>query len=86
MISSELLVAGAALIIAAIWIIYLQFRLTSMEYTFDEAEDALEAADAAINTYHAMLVGVALNETTLEITHDGRIIATHHPDRAVQRH
>lgn len=86
MIGSELLVAGAALIIAAIWVVYLQLRLISIESTFDEAEDALEAADAAINTYHAILVDVALNQATLEITHDGRIIATHHADRAIQRH
>jgi len=85
-IGSELLVAGAALIIAAIWIIYLQLRLTSIEHTFDEAEGALEAADEAINTYHAILIDVALNEATLEITHDGRIIATHRSDREAQRH
>lgn len=86
MISSELLVAGAALIIAAIWVVYLQLRLLSIKSTFDEAEDALEAADAAINTYHALLVDIALNQATLEITHDGKIVATHHADRAVQRH
>lgn len=86
MIGSELLVAGAALIIAAIWIIYLQLRLIGIEATFEEAEGALEAADAAINTYHTILVDVALNQATLEITHDGKIVATHHADREIQRH
>jgi ATP/maltotriose-dependent transcriptional regulator MalT len=90
-IATELLVARAAIVIAAVWIVYLQRKLSGQDEVLKSAEAALEAADeaiesseaarkaaeAAINIYQHVLRDVAIGHTTLEMTDDGRIVATH---------
>jgi hypothetical protein len=85
-IPPELLIAWGAMIVAAIWIVHQQDKITDMEDTFTEAEEALEAADEAVNTYHRILTDVALGQATLEITHDGNIVAARVADREIQKH
>ena len=85
-IPPELLVSWAAMIGAAIWIGHLQRRIYRMEEVYDEAEDALEAADEAVTRYQTILVDVALKHATLEITADGSIITTRTADREASRH
>jgi len=82
----ELLVSWFAMIVAAIWVVRLQARVSRMEEIYDEAEDALEAADEAVTQYQTILMDVALNRATLEITNEGNIIATRIAHREVQVH
>lgn len=86
MIPPELIVSWLAMIVAAIWIVHLQRRIDRMEEVYDNAEEALEAAHEAVDTYHRILTDVALNQATLEITHDGHIVATRIADREASRH
>jgi hypothetical protein len=85
-IPPELIVSWLAMIVAAIWIVHLQRRIDRMEEVYDNAEEALEAAHEAVDTYHRILTDVALNQATLEITHDGHIVATRIADREASRH
>lgn len=86
MIPPELWVAWTAMVVAAIWIVRQQDKITDMEDTFTGAEGALEAAEEAIDLYRHVLTDVALGQAVLEITHDGQIIATRTADRAIQKH
>lgn len=86
MIPIELWVAWGAIVLAGVWIYRLQHRLYCMEEACTSAEEALKAAHEAVDTYQCILTDVALEQTTLEITHDGQIIATRRTDRAVQIH
>lgn len=86
MIPPELIISWVAMIVAAIWIGHLQRRIDRMEEVYASAEEALEAADKAVTTYHRILTDVALNQATLEITHDGDIVATRIADREVRKH
>lgn len=86
MIPTELIVSWAAIIVATVWIVRPQRRIDRMEEVYDNAEEALEAAHKAVDVYHRILTDVALNQATLEITHDGNIIATSVADRKASRH
>lgn len=86
MIANELLVAMAALVLAAIWVVRQQQRINSMDEAMDDAVDALEKADKAVDTYQQVLSDVAIGQATLEVTDDGHIIATHISFGKVQVH
>lgn len=77
MIPSELLVAWGAIVLAAVWIIWQQRKLNEQDEALENAEAALEAADQAINIYQHVFRDVAIGHTTLEVTDEGHIIATH---------
>lgn len=77
MIATELLVSWVAIVAAAAWVIYLWQELRDRDDTLKEAEAALEAADKTIDLYQTILRDVAIGHATLEVTNDGRIIATH---------
>lgn len=85
-IPTELLVAWAAIVIAAIWIIRQHIELRDRDAILKEVETALEAADKAVTMYQTILTDVAYGHTTLEVTEDGRIIATHRSAGQVQIH
>jgi hypothetical protein len=85
-ITTELIVSWLAMIVAAIWIVHLQRRIDQMEEVYSDAEEALEAAHEAVDAYHRILTDVALNQATLEITHEGNIVATRVADRDASRH
>lgn len=86
MIAPELLMAWAAMIVAALWIVRLELALRRKDEILDSVEEALEAADEAIDMYHRTLTNVAIGHTKLELTHDGQIIETAATDREVPRH
>ena len=86
MIPLELVVAWGALVIAACWIIYQQLELRGCGEAMEQAEEALEEAHTAIDTYQVILRDVAIGHTTLEIMEDGRIIATHRSAEQVSVH
>lgn len=86
MIPFELVVAWAALTVAGVWIFILQNILRQQNAAMDEAKKALEAASREVSTYQRIITDVAIGHTTLEIGHDGKIIATHSPDGQIQRH
>jgi hypothetical protein len=75
--TTELLVAWTAIVIAAVWIVRQQLELNRRDEILDEAEAALETADKTVTLYQQILTDVAHNQATLEITDDGHIIATH---------
>lgn len=77
MIPLELVVAWGAIVIAACYIIYQQLELRNCDETMGQAEEALEAAHKAVDLYQVIIRDVAMGHTTLEVTDDGRIIATH---------
>jgi ATP/maltotriose-dependent transcriptional regulator MalT len=86
MITPEILVAGAALCIAAGWIVYQYLALQEADAILNSAEEALQAAHKAVDIYQRVLTDVAHNQATLEVTDDGHIIATHHAIGKVQVH
>lgn len=86
MIANELLVAMAALVLAAVWVVRQQMVLNAMDETMDDAVDALEKADKAVTIYQQVLSDVAIGQATLEVTDDGHIIATHISFGKVQVH
>lgn len=86
MIPMELVVAWGAIVIAACYIIYQHLELRGSTEAMDQAEEALEAADKAVTMYQAILTDVAYGNTTLEVTDDGRIIATHKSAGQAQVH
>jgi hypothetical protein len=75
--TTELLVAWTAIVIAAVWIVRQQLELNRRDEILDEVEEALETADKTVTLYQQILTDVAHNQATLEITDDGNIIATH---------
>ena len=77
MIPTELFVSWVALVIAAAWIIHQWQELRERDDILEEVEAALEAADKSLDLYQTILRDVAIGHATLEITDDGRIIATH---------
>ena len=86
MIPIELLVAWSAIVLAAVWIVRQQLDINEHDEILDEAEEALEDAHKAVTFYQRMLVDVAIGHTTLEITHEGQLIATRGTAGEVQRH
>lgn len=86
MIATELLVAWAAIIVAAGWIIRQHIELNKQDELLEEAETALEAASEAVDLYQTVLRDVAIGHATLEATDDGRIIATHRSAGKVSLH
>lgn len=86
MIPLELLVAWSAMVLAAVWIVRQQLDINEHDRILDEAEEALENAHNAVSFYQRMLVDVAIGHTTLEISHEGQLIATHSAAGEVQRH
>lgn len=86
MIPMELVVAWGAIVIAACYIIYQHLELRNSNEAMDQAEEALEAADKAVTIYQTILTDVAYGNTTLEVTDDGRIIATHKSAGQAQVH
>lgn len=86
MIAGEFLVLAAALVAATIYIVRLQAELGDCNEAMDEAEEALEAADKAVELYQRVLMDVANKQATLEVTDDGHIIATHRSFGKVQVH
>ena len=86
MIANELLVAMAALVLAAIWVVRQQMVLDRMDEAMDDAVDALEKADKTVTVYQQVLSDVAIGQATLEVTDDGHIIATHISFGKVQVH
>jgi hypothetical protein len=76
-VATELLVAWAAILIAAVWIIKQQLELNAKNDVLESAEEALEQASEAVDIYQHVLRDVAMGQTTLEVTNDGHIIATH---------
>ena len=77
MVATELLVAWAAILIAAVWIIKQQLELNAKNDVLESAEEALEQASEAVDIYQHVLRDVAMGQATLEVTNDGNIIATH---------
>lgn len=77
MIPTELLVAWAAIVVAAIWIIRQHIELRDRDAILAEVETALEAADKSLELYQTILRDVAIGHATLEVTNDGNIVATH---------
>lgn len=86
MIPSELLVAWGAIVLAAVWIIWQQRKLSEQDEALENAEAALEAADQAIDIYQHVLRDVAIGHTTLEVKDNGVIIATHRSAGKVSLH
>lgn len=86
MIPMELVVAWGAIVIAACYIIYQHVELRNSNEAMDQAEEALQAADKAVTIYQTILTDVAHGVTTLEVTDDGRIIATHKSAGQAQVH
>ena len=86
MIATELLVAMAALVLAAVWVVRQQQKINSMDEAMDDAVDALEKADKTVTIYQQVLSDVAIGQATLEVTNDGHIIATHISFGKVQVH
>ena len=86
MIAGEFLVLAAALVAATFYIVRLQAELGDCNEAMDEAEEALEAADKAVELYQRVLMDVANKQATLEVTDDGHIIATHGAFGKVQIH
>jgi hypothetical protein len=76
-VATELLVAWAAILIAAVWIIKQQLELNAKNDVLESAEEALEQASEAVDIYQHVLRDVAMGQATLEVTNDGNIIATH---------
>ncbi len=77
MIPTELFVSWVALVIAAAWIIHQWQELRERDDILEETEAALKAADKTLDLYQTILRDVAIGHATLEVTNDGRIIATH---------
>ncbi len=77
MIPTELFVSWVALVIAAAWIIHQWQELRERDDILEEVKAALEAADKSLDLYQTILRDVAIGHATLEVTNDGRIIATH---------
>jgi hypothetical protein len=86
MIPTELLVAMAALVLAAVWIVRQELKLKHMDSICDDAVDALEKAHKTVDMYQQVLSDVAIGQATLEVTDDGYIIATHSAFGKVQIH
>jgi hypothetical protein len=84
--TTELLVAWTAIVIAAVWIVRQQLELNRRDEILDEVEEALETADKTVTLYQQILTDVAHNHATLEITDDGHIIATHNSFGKVSVH
>jgi methylthioribose-1-phosphate isomerase len=76
-IPTELFVSWVALVIAAAWIIHQWQELRERDDILEEVKAALEAADKSLDLYQTILRDVAIGHATLEVTNDGRIIATH---------
>ena len=77
MIPTELLVAWAAIVVAAAWIIRQHLELRDRDAILEDVETALEAADKSLELYQTILRDVAIGHATLEVTNDGHIVATH---------
>jgi uncharacterized protein YoxC len=76
--TTELLVIAVVFIAIALYIMWWQDReIRRRDDTLGEVERTLDAATKAVNLYQQILSDVAHNQATLEITDDGRIIATH---------
>ena len=86
MIPTELLVAMAALVLAAVWIVRQELKLKHMDSICDDAVDALEKAHKTVDMYQQVLSDVAIGQATLEVTDDGYIIATHIAFGKIQIH
>ena len=86
MIPNELLVAMAALVLAAVWIVRQELTIKHMDSICDDAVDALEKAHKTVDMYQQVLSDVAIGQATLEVTHDGYIIATHIAFGKIQIH
>lgn len=76
-IPTELFVSWVALVIAAAWIIHQWQELRERDDILEQTKTALEAADKTLELYQTILRDVAIGHATLEVTNDGRIIATH---------
>jgi methylthioribose-1-phosphate isomerase len=76
-IPTELFVSWVALVIAAAWIIHQWQELRERDDILKKVKAALEAADKSLDLYQTILRDVAIGHATLEVTNDGRIIATH---------
>ena len=77
MIPTELFVSWVALVIAAAWIIHQWQELRERDDILEKTKAALKAADKTLDLYQTILRDVAIGHATLEVTNDGRIIATH---------
>ncbi len=86
MIPTELLVAGAALVLAAVWIVRQQLVISGQNDAMEAAYEALQSADKTVDLLKQVLYDVAHNQATLEVTDDGRIIATHRSFGETQIH
>ena len=86
MIANELLVAMAALVLAAVWIVRQELQLKHLDSVCDDAIDALEKADKTVDMYQQVLSDVAIGHATLEVTNDGHVVATHISFGKVQVH
>ena len=75
--TTELLVIAVVFIAIALYIMWWQDReIRRRDDTLGEVERTLDAATKAVNLYQQILSDVAHNQATLEVTDDGRIIAT----------
>ncbi len=82
----SIIIAMAALIVAAGYIVYIHHQLEDAEEACGEAEEALEAADHAVTMYQQVLTDVAYGHATLEVSSNGQIVATKLADRETQIH
>jgi LytS/YehU family sensor histidine kinase len=85
--TTELLVIAVVFIAIALYIMWWQDReIKRRDDTLGEVERTLDAASKTVNLYQQILSDVAHNHATLEITDDGRIVATHFTDRKTSLH
>jgi PDZ domain-containing secreted protein len=73
-------------LVAAVTVPYVALGPGPTYDTLGEVERTLDAATKAVNLYQQILSDVAHNHATLEITDDGRIVATHFTDRKTSLH
>lgn len=83
---TSVVVAMAALVVAAGYIVYLHHQLRDAEESCDDAVEALENADRAVTLYQQVLTDVAYGNAILEVSPNGQIIATKLADREVSLH
>lgn len=82
----SIIIAMAALIVAAGYIVYIHHQLEDAEEACGEAEEALENADRAVTIYQQVLTDVAYGHATLEVSSNGQIVATKLANRETQIH
>lgn len=82
----SIIIAMAALIVAAGYIVYIHHQLEDAEEACGEAEEALENADRAVTIYQQVLTDVAYGNAILEVSPNGQIVATKLADREAPLH